>query len=194
MTALLNDHDAEVVDTIEDAARAACKVLDEVFPGHERAGITSNFQGLLVEVLAHMLKGRSVLDGRRGAYVALPQLIIDETFFGAAFTKGDTFLVTKDGAEIWGAVGSAPDGGCAYQGRDVLALCPDSNRFRPIAEIGDAWTSVEAACAAALAYLRGQGSSLEEAREYRLKVQPVVADRSRERGYVLLDVALRLAA
>ena len=70
-----NASDDAVVKVIEDAAKAACEVLDQQFPGHDAGGITSDFQGLLVEVLTHMLRGRSVLDAKRGHYITLTNLI-----------------------------------------------------------------------------------------------------------------------
>lgn len=194
MTALRTSEDQDVVETIEEAARTACNILDSKFPGCEKNGITSNFQGLLVEVLTHMLKGRSVLDERRGHYTRLPTLIIDDSFFGTPCIRGEAFLVTKDGLEQWGAIGSGSDGGCKFLGRELLALNPDSNRFRPMPQIGDAWTSFEAAAKAALQFLRDEGLSLEEATALGLNIQAVVPDQSRETGYILAAPALQLAA
>ena len=70
-----NASDDAVVKVIEDAARAACEILDKQFPGYDAGGITSDFQGTLVEVLTHMLRGRSVLDAQRGHTRVLPALI-----------------------------------------------------------------------------------------------------------------------
>lgn len=70
--------DDAVVKAIEKAAQAACLVLDQQFPGQETGGITSNFQGLLVEVLTHMLRGRSVLDEQRGHTIELPVRIVSD--------------------------------------------------------------------------------------------------------------------
>lgn len=55
----------EVVDAIEAAASAACAALSGLFPkGHrvETQGISSNFQGLLVEHLTAMLSGTEAAD------------------------------------------------------------------------------------------------------------------------------------
>lgn len=194
MTALRHDQDTEVTEAIEAAAHAACEVLDSAFPGHDNGGITSNFQGLLAEVLAHMLKGRSVLDSQRGHFIQLSALVIDGAFFGNPLARGEAFLVTKEGSEQWGAVGTGLHGGCKPLGRELLALSPDSKTFRPIAEASDAWTSFEAAAGQALDYLRAEELTLEQARELGLRVRAVVADQARERGHVLSDVALRLAA
>lgn len=51
-----------VVEAIDAATRAACDVLDELFPqphSAELGGISSNFQGTLAEHLAEMLMGRA---------------------------------------------------------------------------------------------------------------------------------------
>lgn len=55
-----------------EATAKACEVLDAQFPGWDAGGITSNFQGLLAEVITRMLKGHSVLDGVRGHATMLP--------------------------------------------------------------------------------------------------------------------------
>ena len=73
-----NASDDAVVKAIEDVAKAACEVLDQQFPGHDAGGITSDFQGALVEVLTHMLRGRSVLDTQRGHTTALPVLVVED--------------------------------------------------------------------------------------------------------------------
>lgn len=55
----------QVVDAIEAAASAACAALSKLFPeGHraETQGISSNFQGLLVEHLTAMLTGAEAAD------------------------------------------------------------------------------------------------------------------------------------
>ncbi len=70
-----NASDDAVVKVIEDAAKAACEVLHQQFPGHDAGGITSDFQGTLVEVLTHMLRGHSLLDAQRGHTRVLPTLI-----------------------------------------------------------------------------------------------------------------------
>ena len=68
-------HD-EIEEAIERAAGLACKSLDEVFPGTERGGITSNFQGLLVAHIRTMLQGSSDV---AQCYVRLPVLVRENT-------------------------------------------------------------------------------------------------------------------
>lgn len=177
MTTVKHEAVSGVVDAIEDAAQAACRVLDSHFPGFEQCGITSNFQGLLMDVIGHMLKGRSVLDGKRGHATQLPQLVIDNSFFGDPIVRGEMFLVTKVGDD----------------GR-VVALSPDSLVFRSLDRIGDAWTSFDAAAAFALNYLRAEGISIAEAAELGLTVQSVQFDGDRERGFVIVGQAEKLAA
>ena len=50
--------DERVQRAVEQATRAACGVLDEMFPGGDARGISSTFQGRLEEVLKTMLNGR----------------------------------------------------------------------------------------------------------------------------------------
>lgn len=78
MSELRHVADQDVSQVVAEAAAAACEKLDAVFPGRDVGGITSNFQGLLEEVVLHMLVGRSLLDGRRRYPVKLPQLVIED--------------------------------------------------------------------------------------------------------------------
>jgi hypothetical protein len=176
MTKLLLSDNPEVQECIEKAAHEACAALDNLFPGKDTGGITSNFQGLLVETLTHMLKGRSLLDSKRGHFVALPQLLVDESLFGNPLIRGDVFLVVKTVVvRPW----DEPK-------LEAQVLCPDSNSFRPISAIGDAWTSFEAAAKAAFEFCQREELSLEEAKKLGLQVRSVVFN-ANATGYVLAD-------
>lgn len=177
-------NDTDVTQKIQEAAQAACGKLDELFPGCDNGGVTTNFQGLLVEVLTHMLAGRSLLDSKRGHFTQLPELVIDDAFFGSPMIRGDMFLVTKKA--------DCPERG---EGKgDLVALDPDSGDFRPLSAIGDAHTSFEAAAKFALTYLRMFGHGPEQARKLGLKVQPVEFDKARGTGFVLTEIAHKVAA
>ncbi|MBA1280312.1 hypothetical protein [Stutzerimonas stutzeri] len=163
MTKLMHSNNLKVQERIEAAARDACTTLDELFPGGDPDGITSNFQGLLVEAMTHMLKGRSLLDSKRGHYVALPQLLVDESLFGNPLIHGDAFLVVKPAVvHPWDQPKPA-----------TQVLCPDSNTFRPISAIGDAWTSFEAAAKHAFEYCVREEMDLEQTKQLGLQVQAV---------------------
>lgn len=179
-----------VQQVIEDAAKAACDVLDAEFPGRDNCGITSNFQGLLVQVLTHMLKGRSVMDRERGHYTVLPTLMLDEKFFGSPTTQGSQFLVTMDGEERFDTSVQPP----RWLGREVLGLNPDGGGFARLSEIGDAWTSFEAAAKHGFEYLAAHVDTMEQAVALGLKIKPVVfdPDTTRERGYVLAEDLAKL--
>jgi hypothetical protein len=180
MTALRHVNDTDVTQKVQEAAQAACGKLDELFPGFDNGGISSNFQGLLVEALTHMLTGRSLLDASRGHLTQLPELVVSDAFFGSPMIRGEMFLVTKRA--------DCPNRG---EGKgDLVALDPDNGHFRPLSAIGDAHTSFEYA----LTYLRVSGFTLEQARKLGLKVQPVEFDKSRETGFVLTEIAHRVAA
>lgn len=164
MTALKLQNDPAVQKAIDEATTKACEVLDAQFPGWDAGGITSNFQGLLAEVITHMLKGHSVLDGVRGHATMLPRLIVDETFFGCPLIRGDMFLIHKPEKPVYGE----PD--------RVLVLEPGASSFKPIANAGDAFTSFDAAAAAAMKYLEAEQLTLEQAKALQLSVVPVVFD------------------
>jgi hypothetical protein len=181
MTTLRSVNSDEVRTAVVEAARAACERLDETFPGVERNGITSNFHGLLEEALMHMLKGRSLLDAQRGHYTKLPVLVIDDGFFGNPHLRGDAFLITREGRPVWDDDGSAPH----LRDGEVLALEPDGAVFKPISKVGDAWTSFEAAAAAAMKYCGEEGLNLEGAMALKLNIQPVVPRSDSDCGYVL---------
>lgn len=161
--------DQDVEEAIEQAAGVACEALDSYFPGCDNGGITSNFQGTLKAVLTEMLKGRAPT--QRGHAVSLPSLIVDETFFGDPCQPGDAFLLTKMSEARW----EFDEAHNRYRPqRHVIAMQPDSSKFRPLDECGDAWTSFEAAVASAVDYVKKNGFSMEEAREQGLSVQAVV--------------------
>jgi len=174
MTRLQCHDDKDVIQAIESAASAACQELDKQFPGWDNGGVTSNFQGHLSEVITRMLKGQSVLDGVLGHRTHLPRLIIDDTFFGCPLIRGDMFLIHKPEKPVFGE----PD--------RMLVLQPDSTRFRPISDAGDAFTSFEHAAAAAAKYLAAEGLTLEQAKELNLQVLPVEhVQNGTDRGFVI---------
>jgi hypothetical protein len=177
MTQLQFSNDPAVQQAIADATAEACRVLDDRFPGWDAGGITSNFQGLLAETITHMLKGRSVLDGVRGHATFLPRLIVDDSFFGCPLIRGEMFLIHKPEKPVYGE----PD--------RVLVLDPDSSRFKPISTVGDAFTSFEHAAAAAMKYLEAEGLTLEQAKELKLEVVPVVFDpcSTSDRGFKIVS-------
>lgn len=172
MTKLLHADNADVQAQIEQAASQACKTLDTLFPGNDNGGITSNFQGLLVEALTHMLKGHSLLDAKRGHFTELPQLIVDETFFGNPLTRGDAFLVVQ----AWDA--AKPE---------TIVLDPDSNLFMPISKAGDAFTSFDAAAKQAFDYCVREGLDVEQATELGLQVRAVAVNQASQTGYILVS-------
>lgn len=71
--------DEQVQAAVAEAARAACGVLDEMFPGRDAGGITSNFQGLLEQLLTEMLNGRDPSSRRQ---TVLPKLALADNDFG----------------------------------------------------------------------------------------------------------------
>lgn len=168
---ILSVDDDSVDEVVERAASLACMALDEVFPGSEKGGITSNFQGALVRTLKGMLQGEG------SAY--LPQLAVSERFFGNPAARGEAFLVVRTVRDhgAWNAE-------TQRFGVDVLeALDPDSNRFRPLHRIADAHTSFQGAASNALRYLQDQGYTLAEARELALEVRAVELDQTSVVGF-----------
>lgn len=79
--------DAKVDSIVDSAVSLACRELDLLFPGvppDGGKGISSNFQGLLVEHVKAMLTGQN--QARRGHHTHLPALLADDNVFGAAFS------------------------------------------------------------------------------------------------------------
>lgn len=58
----------------------------------------------------------------------------------------------------------------------MLVLEPGASSFKPIANAGDAFTSFDAAAAAAMKYLEAEQLTLEQAKALQLSVVPVVFD------------------
>ena len=79
-------NDADVDKVVEDAVRLACRELDSLFPGvapDGGRGVSSNFQGLLVEHVKAMLTGKN--HAQRSHHTELPALLADDRVFGASF-------------------------------------------------------------------------------------------------------------
>lgn len=187
MTDIRTDSDVVLIETVREAASAACAVLDETFPGGDsktHPGITSNFAGLLEAAIMEMLKGRSILDAARGHSTVLPTHVIDESFFGRP-TDGDAFLVVMYGRD--------PDGIVVPEDQQVLALCPDHDGPRRLDVIEDAFTCFAAAAAHASDWLQREGVSIERARQMQLVCKAVGFSESRN-GYFVLDPAGRRRA
>lgn len=75
--------DPEVTQAIEDAVSAACDELQRLFPqgrGVEYHGISSNFQGLLIEHIKAMLTGKEAAD--RSWRTELNALLATDDSFG----------------------------------------------------------------------------------------------------------------
>jgi biotin operon repressor len=162
------DTDTDVEDAVEQAAAEACQVLDAIFPGYDAGGITSNFQGLLKDILSDMVKGRAPVV--RGHSTALPTLVADGTFFGAPNQAGDAFLLTKLNDPVWEKDEAK---GRYLPKRHMIALDPVSSTFKPLSECGDAWTSFGAAVENAVKHIRKNGFTMEQAREQGYAIRSV---------------------
>lgn len=169
--------DPDVQAKAEEAANAACKVLDEMFPGFDNGGITSNFNGHLKKVLLKMLTGYAVPYRNSLSATHLPELVLTDAAFGNPHVRGDMFLVIKEDGQDWAEI----DGKMVPTQR-YKALSWDGSAFVQLTD-GDALdpsTSYEAAVKEALEWLRRTGVSHAEAK---LRIAPVgFAEKS---GYVL---------
>jgi hypothetical protein len=67
-------------------------VLDEAFPGSAAGGITSNFQGLLEQVLGDMLNGRAPSARRQ---TVLPKLVLTDDDFGREDPRCSAYYVVR---------------------------------------------------------------------------------------------------
>ena len=133
--------DEDVKEAIEDAARAACDRLGELFPGAraEVDGISSNFQGMLVEHLSAMLCGQPAY--RPSHHVPLKELVYSDAMLGREYSLKDGahgFLVRLIGTNKFLEYG----------------------RFRRVQRAADMYTSWEAAAAAVRQYVKWSGDHL----------------------------------
>ncbi len=67
-------------------------MLDEAFPGSAAGGITSNFQGLLEQVLGDMLNGRAPSARRQ---TVLPKLVLTDDDFGREDPRCSAYYVVR---------------------------------------------------------------------------------------------------
>jgi transcriptional regulator with XRE-family HTH domain len=128
----------EVQEAVEEAARLACRRLDELFPGAkpEAEGISSDFQGLLVKHLGAMLRGQTHY--RLSTMVNLKPLVYSDVDLGNYFSL-------KDGAQ-----------GYLVRLVDAQKVLED-RRFRLAHRVGDMYTSWEYAAAAVRDYIETEG-------------------------------------
>ncbi|KWA84110.1 hypothetical protein WL29_22355 [Burkholderia ubonensis] len=127
-----------VQEAIEEAAQLACRRLDELFPGarKESEGISSNFQGLLVQHLSAMLRGQPHY---RLSYSAeLKQLVYSDVDLGNEYSL-------KDGAQ-----------GYLVRLLDTQKVLED-RKFRLAHRVRDMYTSWEYAAAAVRDYIETEG-------------------------------------
>ncbi len=164
----LHIDDDSVKALLEDVAREACQRLDEAFPGGDGGGITSNFQGLLVEVLGEMLCGRDPHFVKRGHFTALPPLVHTDRSFGDPGQGGEVFFVQRK------------------SDRHVLNW-NETAFLQPTAEDGiDPSTTFEAAVQAAMKYLRANETDVRSAG---LQVVGLSMDSFRKHGAVALPIS-----
>jgi hypothetical protein len=136
--------DADVEAAVEEATRAACEVLDSLFPAGTRPesrGISSNFQGTLKEHLLAMLTGKPGASWSHDRQI--PALFGDWRALGR--------LSRSAGAQEGYGVVQLP----GRQGDEALYFDSDHNRFVPLAELdpGTLFTSSELAVKAAFAWM-----------------------------------------
>ena len=119
MSAYVRDIKSDTVDAaVEEAAKAACDVLDQVFPGFDAGGITSNFQGSLADAIRQLLCGGGLIRTS-----SLPVL---------ATRAGDCEFLVANADE-------RPNYGFAYQPGFVVE--------RPWTQVTEAWSTREEATA-----------------------------------------------
>lgn len=160
-TASVHVKSEAVQQAIADATKAACERLDEMFPGHDNGGITSNFQGLLHELIETMLTGDDPRDGRA---TRLPQLALTNASFGNETADGTAFVVTKKirnpeqqfGVDL--VVGALNDNENGF-----IRFCGNQERLDP-------YTSYEAAVSGACKWLERTGKTQAEEK---LQIRPV---------------------
>jgi len=144
MKKIMHVEDAEVDELVESIARKACEELDERFPGAEHGGITSGFQGSLVEVLKKMLTGRRAVRFERDQ--SLTGLVVtDDTFCKANVPECGTFLVF------------VRERGRPYCPDIEKCLEPKYMTPVPIENVKDSWVDRKAAIQQAIEYVNSLG-------------------------------------
>lgn len=146
MYALMVD-DPQVDEVIERAVSAACEVLDELFPGapKESRGISSNFQGVLLDHIRAMLTG---IEARHCNH---------RTYLNALLGRWDSF----------GSISPIPDGNIGYTVVKVgdrygqHDLYYDEGQLKELAHLDPSslFTSQEACAKAVMQWLDRQGLS-----------------------------------
>ncbi len=128
----------DVQEAIEDAARLACERLDELFPGARKEvdGISSEFQGLLVNHLSAMLRGQA--NYRHAYQTYLKPLVYSDVDLGSDYSL-------KEGAQ-----------GFLVRLVDTKRVLEDG-KFRLAHRVNDLYTSWEYAALAVRQYVEGEG-------------------------------------
>lgn len=144
--------DEDVDEVIEDATRAACDVLQQLFPdkGPELHGISSNFQGTLKEHLQAMLAGRPAATWSHRRH--LNALLGDGRSLGSIRSAA-----TQEGYSLT----RLP----TRHGDEPVYFDSDSARFVPLERVsaGSLFTSPEAAVREAFAWMQAHDVSPRQA-------------------------------
>jgi hypothetical protein len=161
---ILHVADEEVQAKLSEASRAACAVLDELFPGHDNGGISSNFAGLLEETMSKMLRGESL----PGHTTCLPVLVMDDEHFGNPKSAGSMmFVVARRNPNPLPEGVSDQDTPRPFEGLDADAL-----HFVSL-DLGESvkpFLSFSAAVQGAVKWLKAEGISQARAE---LRILPV---------------------
>jgi hypothetical protein len=158
---ILHVDDEEVQAKLGEASRAACAVLNELFPGHDNGGIQSNFAGLLAETMGKMLRGESL----PGHSTDLPALVMGDEHFGNPKSVGTMFVVARRNP--------LPEGVSDHDTpRPFEVLDDDAVRFVSLdrSESVNPFLSFSAAVQGAVRWLQAEGISQSRAE---LRVLPV---------------------
>lgn len=166
MTKFIHAEDEIVNETVEAAAAAACDVLDTLFPGGDKGGITSNFQGLLKRSLMDMIQGRAP---RPTHQTNLPKLVMNDDDFGPAMINETMFLPIRVGLPELGIVA----GEYGRLATEVTGLDDAYGQFKPLARTEDCFTSREAAEKVLRQWLHIEEYSMEQVREMNILIAPV---------------------
>lgn len=94
LNGMVHVSDERVKKAVEEVTKAACAVLDELFPGGDAGGVSSDFQGRLEEVLTMMLNGR---DPKQPSVKArgLRPLALSDQDFGRPDSGGFAYYVVR---------------------------------------------------------------------------------------------------
>ena len=181
MNYLRHERDEDVQALVNAVAHATAEIMKPLFMRNGLTELGADFETSVAEAVCALLKGAGGTDFRRLMMgKKLPQLLIDDAFFGHP-AAGDSEYLVVTAKDVSTGEFAASVGGS----RGWFVLQPGAREFTALDDATVAYKDFGEAVQAVLQFLRQQGVDLEEAKRLGLRVMPVAHVPAYKGGFVL---------